>query len=139
MQHEVKRAAGSVVDPVCGMQVDPERAPARREHAGRQYFFCCSSCAERFSSEPDKYLQPRANEPPAQLVQLGKVPLPSPGLSPDQKPPSVEQASRRYFCSMDPEVTSASPGSCPKCGMALEPELLSSAKTEYVCPMHPEV
>ena len=139
MHSEEKRAAGSVVDPVCGMQVDPGRPPARRDYAGKQYFFCCSSCAERFSSEPDKYLQARTHEPPAQLVQLGKIPLHSPALSPNQKPRSVERTSRSYFCPMDPEVISARPGSCPKCGMALEPEQLGSAKTEYVCPMHPEV
>src|SRR5262249_52740752 len=46
--------------------------------------------------------------------------------------------STKYFCPMDPEITSAKPGSCPKCGMALELELLSATKTEYVCPMHPE-
>ena len=139
MQRELKPVADSVVDPVCGMQVDPAQARASREHAGRHYFFCCSSCAERFTADPEKYLNADPKESPAELVQLGRIPGRPPELSLDQKARSAPRASRKYFCPMDPEVISVDPGSCPKCGMALEPELLSTTKTEYVCPMHPEV
>src|SRR5260370_16346642 len=43
-------------DPVCGMMVDPEKAAAKAEHAGRTYYFCSKNCAERFSREPEKFL-----------------------------------------------------------------------------------
>lgn len=132
MQSEIKPARGSVIDPVCGMEVDPALARATREHGGKHYFFCCTSCAERFSAAPEKYLK----EPKhlfAGLVQLGPptvhIVQPSSGL----------QASAKYVCPMDPEIVSDKPGPCSKCGMALEPELPSAKTTEYVCPMHPEV
>ena len=138
MQSELKPAPGSVIDPVCGMQVDPARARASREHAGDNYFFCCNSCAEKFSLDPEKYLNP-PKQRSAGLVQLGKAPAQVADLQLLQKASSGAQGSAKYFCPMDPEVVSAKPGSCPKCGMALEPELLSATKTEYVCPMHPQV
>ena len=47
-------------DPVCGMQVDPEKARDRFEHAGRTYFFCCPGCAWKFQADPQKYLTPRS-------------------------------------------------------------------------------
>ena len=46
-------------DPVCGMQVDPEKARARADHAGRTYYFCCTGCAQKFQAAPGKYLAPR--------------------------------------------------------------------------------
>ena len=123
------------MDPVCGMQVDPARARASREHEGRQYFFCCTACAERFTSDPEKYLTNHKEQPPAALVHLGK-PFPSALI---QQTAAPQQASTKYFCPMDPEVVSLKPGACPKCGMSLEPELVRTKTTEYVCPMHPEV
>src|SRR5947199_7989277 len=70
MQNELKTTPGSVVDPVCGMQVDPAHARAIREHGGNHYFFCCTSCAERFSADPEKYLK-ASTQPSRELVQLG--------------------------------------------------------------------
>jgi len=151
MQSNLKPAAGSVVDPVCSMNVDPAKAAAKREHGGKQFFFCCNPCAEKFAAHPEQYLGNKGRIPSAPLVQLGasriagsisRIPAPA---SPDEavrRSADVERSlgsAAKYFCPMDPEVVSSQPGSCPKCGMALEPELLSSVKTEYVCPMHPEV
>jgi P-type Cu+ transporter len=130
MSSETKAAAGTVIDPVCGMRINPAQAAATREHAGTQYFFCCNHCAEKFGVDANKYL---SKNTPAGLVQLGHAPL----VTPSAHAPRTK-ASPKYFCPMDPEVTSSKPGSCRKCGMALEPELVS-AKTEYVCPMDPEV
>ena len=85
-----------VTDPVCGMAVDPATATARHEHAGVTYHFCCEGCRRKFAADPQRYLEPRTPEP----VIPGAV----------------------YTCPMHPEVRQVGPGSCPICGMALEPE-----------------
>jgi Cu+-exporting ATPase len=66
------------LDPVCGMAVDTEKAPAKVTHAGKDFYFCCARCAEKFRADPEKYLNAKAREPmhaePApQLVQLGGI------------------------------------------------------------------
>ena len=116
-----KSQSGAVVkDPVCHMDVVPAQAAGRHEHGGEVYYFCNPSCLEKFRAAPEKYL------PGGEPVSGPVVPL-VPGA--------------RYTCPMDPEVVQVGPGSCPKCGMALEPMTISApaVKTEYVCPMHPEV
>jgi P-type Cu+ transporter len=127
-------------DPVCGMQVDPARAPARAEHAGRPYFFCSPGCAQKFQLDPDKYLSRRPAPSPASLVILG-TPLspPAPASTPGSTlaslgtvalappaPPRASSAPAEYTCPMHPEVTAPAPGSCPICGMALEPRAVSA-------------
>ena len=126
------QVTNTAMDPVCGMTVEPERAAAVRKYGGKQYYFCCAHCAQKFAANPQQYLAPKPKS--AGLVQLGPVPAKS---AVPQKPQI--QSGTKYFCPMDPEVSSNKPGSCPKCGMALELELTSAAKTEYTCPMHPEV
>ncbi len=93
-----------VLDPVCGMKIDPATAAGRAEHAGTTYHFCSASCERKFVAEPARFLgeRPVAADPPA--------------------PP---QAGVDYLCPMDPEVVSDRPGSCPRCGMALEPRTVS--------------
>lgn len=137
-------------DPVCGMSVDPSRAAATLEHAGKTYYFCCRGCQEKFRSEPAKYLTPKPPKPlmgiapaAAATVQISPVPAhlhasPQPA-QPSAAPRPAEP--REYTCPMDPEVIREAPGACPKCGMALEPVVPTApaTKTEYVCPMHPEI
>jgi Cu+-exporting ATPase len=90
-----------VTDPVCGMDVTPgDAAGGSAEHAGTTYWFCNPSCRERFIADPARFLHPSE---PAPVV---------PGSGKD---------TRVYTCPMDPEVRQVGPGSCPKCGMALEP------------------
>jgi Cu+-exporting ATPase len=129
-EHEARAlppTSHAAIDPVCGMSVEPEKARGRVEYAGKEYFFCCTSCAERFKSDPQKYLAPKPSTGP--LVQLGAM-RPATALpASDQKSPVVT-----YVCPMDPEVRESAPGPCPKCGMALEPE-----SVEYTCPMHPQI
>jgi P-type Cu+ transporter len=111
-------------DPVCGMNVDAAKAAATVTHGDATYYFCCRGCAEKFKSEPDKYLSPRGH------------PLAGRAIPHPEK--SSEGAD--YICPMDPEVRQSGPGACPKCGMALEPEVpLASTKTRWTCPMHPEI
>ena len=98
--------AGSI-DPVCGMTVDPTTAPASATHDGRTYYFCYPGCRQKFVADPERYLS-------GGPVPHATAPAPAPGER-------VE-----YFCPMDPEVVSDGPGSCPKCGMALEPRAVTA-------------
>jgi Cu+-exporting ATPase len=128
--------ADLVIDPVCGMKVDPANAAASLQHGGKDFYFCCKGCAAKFEADPQRWLSPRPSEA-SQLVQLGAatvVPLAQAGGA---KP----SAPAEYVCPMDPEVHQLGPGACPKCGMALEPAApeLEATRTEYTCPMHPEV
>jgi Cu+-exporting ATPase len=139
-------------DPVCGMTVDPGRARGRVRHAGKDYFFCCQSCATKFRSDPERYLNSAAYEPMSGqghayaggLVQLGGI-APTPGAPQVQvadlpAAKACEGKAAKYICPMCPVVESDHPDACPKCGMALEPAVLSaSTRTEYTCPMHPEI
>ena len=108
-----------VKDPVCGMMVDPLTAAGKFEHAGTMYYFCNPRCLDRFSHDPDGYLTGKHSQ--------SMEAAPAPGAT--------------YICPMCPGVESSKPAACPKCGMALEPDMAAApaTKTEYVCPMHPEV
>ncbi|MEO5937253.1 MAG: heavy metal translocating P-type ATPase [Terriglobales bacterium] len=117
-----------VVDPVCGMTIDPATAAGSTEHEGHTYYFCNPSCKTKFEAEPEKYLRPEAGS---------AAEVPSEMMPAEPAAPGV-----MYVCPMDPEVRQDYPGACPKCGMALEPEMpvaASAERTEYTCPMHPEI
>ena len=106
------------LDPVCGMTIDEADAVGTHQHDGVTYYFCHSSCLERFRNDPQQFLEP-----------VAAVAAPPP-------------AGATFICPMDPEVRSSQPGACPKCGMALEADLSNPAaltRTEYTCPMHPEI
>ena len=152
-------------DPVCGMTVNPATAKHVYEHAGKKYYFCCASCAEKFKANPEGYLNPPAPKS-SPLVMLG-MPAPKPAaaapvhgiaISPapgttsksEVQGPRSEVGSRTpeagspapYVCPMCPEVRESKPGACPSCGMALEREVpvpVASTRTEYTCPMHPQI
>ena len=111
-------AAAEVVDPVCGMTIDPANAAGQTVYRGETYYFCHPNCLERFKADPQRYLKPDRDEP--EVVPADK--------------------SRGYTCPMDPEVRQQGPGACPKCGMALEPvDVAPLTRTEWTCPMHPEI
>ncbi len=138
-------------DPVCGMTVDPLRAKATHEHAGKTYYFCCHGCKTKFSADPAKYLAPKtligiapASAKPIQIApaSAGPISISQPVVKISAAPAVAPKgASNEYICPMDPEVQQQGPGDCPKCGMALEPAIavLPVTKTEYTCPMHPEI
>jgi P-type Cu+ transporter len=143
-------AAAKERDPVCGMQVDPSITKHTYAHGGKNYYFCCAHCLEKFQADPQKYLSPK----PA--ASSGLVTLGSPvlvrtetsamdarnagGISPADHAASQPRSGTAYVCPMCPEVREAKPRACPSCGMALEPEIPKpSARTEYTCPMHPEI
>src|SRR5947207_11935829 len=107
-----------VLDPVCGMTVDPARAAGQVAHRGKTYYFCSKGCAAKFAADPERYIEPRVPSPEP------RVPSPEPRASrpgPRAPAPSPQPPATRYTCPMHPEVVSDRPGACPKCGMALEP------------------
>ncbi len=109
-----------VKDPVCGMMVDPLTAAGKFEHAGTMYYFCNPRCQDKFSHDPDGYLTGKHQQ----------------SMEAEPSKPGAT-----YICPMCPGVESSKPAACPKCGMALEPDIAvaQATKMEYVCPMHPEV
>src|SRR3546814_5753107 len=88
----------TVVDPVCGMQVDPVRTAHHAEHEGITHHFCSARCLERFVADPARYLTRHSDDVPAPTGTM-------------------------YTCPMHPHVRQDGPGICPICGMALEPEM----------------
>jgi len=91
-------------DPVCGMRVS-EDSPHRLEHAGRPVYFCGAGCKAKFAADPAKYAAPAAARTSVPRAE------------------SVAVAGAVYTCPMHPEVRRDRPSACPKCGMALEPEM----------------
>ncbi|MGA7065266.1 MAG: heavy metal translocating P-type ATPase [Pseudolabrys sp.] len=88
------------VDPVCSMTVDPHTAKHRADYHGHPYYFCSAGCRTKFVNGPQKYLDAREPEPVAEDTV--------------------------YTCPMHSQIRQVGPGSCPICGMALEPELAGS-------------
>ena len=99
--HSPVAAPGAAVDPVCGMAVDPAAAKHRTEHGGETFYFCSAGCRSKFEADPAAYLTKAPAPPPA-----------DPGAI--------------YTCPMHPEIRQTGPGSCPICGMALEPEKITA-------------
>ena len=93
---DVANAAATAVDPVCGMTVDPKQSPHRHAYRDHDYHFCSAGCRSKFGADPEKYLNKAAPAPAPE----GTI----------------------YTCPMHPQIRQTSPGSCPICGMALEPE-----------------
>src|SRR5262249_36270358 len=115
---QVTNSSGTLppeIDPVCGMSVQPARAAGSHQHEGKTYFFCARGCLEKFKADPSRYLQKR--EAPSPLVQL-------PPIAP--VPPTAPVQAAIYTCPMHPEIRQKGPGSCPICGMALEPEMATA-------------
>ena len=94
--------ADSLKDPVCGMAVTPQ-SEHHVEHAGRPYYFCSVKCQAKFVAEPERYAGASAAQVPDQA--------------------QAQPADTIYTCPMHPEIREDHPGSCPKCGMTLEPLL----------------
>jgi Cu+-exporting ATPase len=121
-----------MIDPICGMEVEPNKAAGKHEYNGQPYYFCSNHCLAKFKEDPKKFLKSPAGEHGSGNAHEHAV----------ARAPRFDEAQEgAYVCPMDPEVRESKPGACPKCGMALEPAAPSAPtiKTEYVCPMHPEI
>ena len=106
-----------LTDPVCSMVVSKDSEHGY-SYLDQSYYFCSAGCLNKFKQQPEKYLN-KSDPPPA----------------------SEADQSATYTCPMDPEIEQQGPGSCPICGMALEPMGIPvlETKTQYTCPMHPEI
>jgi Cu+-exporting ATPase len=93
----------AAIDPVCGMTVDPAKSPHRHEYRNHTYHFCSAKCRGKFAADAEQFLEPAAAPAPAGPVDAV------------------------YTCPMHPQVRQVGPGSCPICGMALEPEVVTAA------------
>lgn len=104
-------------DPVCNMVVSSD-TEYYYHYADKHYYFCSEHCLHKFKEHPERYLD-KETSPPHETGNESSI----------------------YTCPMHPEIQQQGPGSCPKCGMALEPMgvPVAATKTEYTCPMHPEV
>lgn len=105
-------------DPICGMKVDPANAAGSFDYKDTTYYFCSESCLAKFRAEPERFLNPTKATP------VG-------GHTSDTV----------FTCPMHPEIRQNGPGSCPKCGMALEPlhPVAAAKKPQWTCPMHPQI
>jgi Cu+-exporting ATPase len=132
--------AEMVLDPVCGMKVDPQKAAGSLVLEGKPYFFCCAACLKKFAADPDRFLSPdrggimtRARGSTGMVYsatgsqeKAGAASEACAQCDPASAPPPAMARSRtEYICPMDPEVVSDKPGSCPVCGMALEPRMVA--------------
>jgi Cu+-exporting ATPase len=110
-------------DPVCGMNVNPETAKARAEHDGKAYYFCCEGCAQKFQKVPGEFLTASRlaahDSVSVAATEKQQGSRTRPALPVDATTAAGEQI--RYTCPMHPEIVRMGPGSCPICGMALEP------------------
>ena len=95
------KAAVVTLDPVCGMSVDPATTAHRAAHEGEDYFFCSAGCRTKFIADPERY---RGDRPEPEAAIPGAI----------------------YTCPMHPQIRQEGPGSCPICGMALEPETVTA-------------
>src|SRR6516165_5182772 len=99
--HHHDHAAGTAVDPVCGMKVDPSTARHKIEHDGKTFYFCSERCRTKFVDDPTKFVHGKA--------QRADVP-----------------EGTMYTCPMHPQIRQVGPGNCPICGMALEPDVATA-------------
>ncbi len=123
-------ASVAVLDPVCGMTVNPNSAAGSYGYKGQTYYFCGKSCLDKFRAEPERFLNKPAEPKPSQLIGIGH-----------ETKPAAAPIAQTYTCPMHPDVRQDKLGSCPKCGMALEPLTVAAPqqKIEYTCPMHPQI
>ena len=104
--HRAQKVSNTVKDPVCGMNVDPESAKGVSEYKGTKYFFCSVKCKTKFDANPSQFV---GREKPA---------------------PKAASADIEYTCPMHPQIRKMGPGTCPICGMALEPVTASAGEED---------
>ena len=122
MEDRAPERPATATDPVCGMTVTPEGAAATASHDGETYLFCSTGCHRKFVADPERYLRPADEEPGACCDH------PAPGAAGAASRPA--DPGTIYTCPMHPEIEQVGPGSCPKCGMALEPKTISAEEPD---------
>ena len=118
-----------IKDPVCGMTVRPESAAAQAVHGGKTWYFCSQGCQRKFAADPAAYATPDGDvtahpdhgAPPPAAPTAGEHRHGHPESGHSHAAPVSDRAGRKWTCPMHPEIIRDESGSCPKCGMALEP------------------
>ena len=100
------------IDPVCGMSVDTRAGKPSFAYDGTTYHFCNPRCREKFAADPEHYIDP------GRKIERG------------MNTGAKDDAKTNYTCPMDPEIVHDGPGTCPICGMALEPMGVPSAEEQ---------
>jgi Cu+-exporting ATPase len=114
--HSSAQTPGTVTDPVCGMTVDPDNPSGEgAQHAGRIYYFCSDGCRTRFVKDPIRFADPRESAVGSPVISTVT--------------PEISKAIE-YICPMHPQIVRNAPGSCPICGMALEPRTATAHEDE---------
>ena len=119
-------------DPVCGMKVE-ENAPFTSTVENKKYYFCSEKCYSKFNASPESFVENPSKEKNKDCCgHCDSTP---------QEGQNQQSSNALFTCPMHPEIEQRGQGSCPKCGMALEPKDIPTAvtKTQYTCPMHPEI
>lgn len=125
---QVQKGITKVIDPVCGMTVTEDTAAGKKEYKGQTYYFCSQNCLNKFSANPEAFVnrvaERKTSEPQEsqQKTDSQRVHLAS---APEKVTNPVE-----YTCPMHPEIVRDKPGSCPICGMALEPRVITLAEDD---------
>ena len=125
LEHPTTHDNQHSLDPVCGMEVDPSAPAATLLHEGTTYLFCSTHCLDKFKASPDSFTGAGITKPENAITPASESNL----------------KTNIFTCPMHPEIQQEGPGSCPKCGMALEPLIAASPaeRVEYTCPMHLEI
>ena len=125
LEHPTTHDNQHSLDPVCGMEVDPSAPAATLLHEGTTYLFCSTHCLDKFKASPDSFTGAGITKPENAITPANESNL----------------KINIFTCPMHPEIQQEGPGSCPKCGMALEPLIAASPaeRVEYTCPMHLEI
>jgi Cu+-exporting ATPase len=127
---QVQKETAKLIDPVCGMTVTQDTAAGKKEYKGEIYYFCSQNCLNKFSANPDAFVnrdaqqktsaqQERQQQTDSQREHLASAP--------EKVTNPVE-----YTCPMHPEIVRDKPGSCPICGMALEPRVITLAEDDNI-------
>jgi Cu+-exporting ATPase len=103
--HHAPQDKQGVLDPVCGMTVNPETSKHRFEYHSQTFHFCSAGCRSKFAADPARYLDKGRRD-----ADEANAPVPEGTV---------------YTCPMHPEIRQVGPGTCPICGMALEPDVVS--------------
>ena len=129
--HEPEPHSAALIDPVCGMTVKPD-SPHHTMREGHEYFFCMAGCKQKFDADPQKYLTKVTSDTKGLpvLTDLAHRP-PVPAMpAPTATPPQRESKAGKWTCPMHPQIVRDGPGSCPICGMALEPMVATGGDEE---------
>ncbi len=118
MNHAHTHADRNAIDPVCGMTVDKTAPAGTVEFEGQTYYFCSQRCVKKFRAAPQRFIASQTQ------------PMPQIGVERKRITPQRATTAQEYTCPMHPEIVRDRPGSCPICGMALEPRTITATEEE---------